>query len=91
MHRFYLPNLEQPVLSPKETHHALHVLRLKVGDTLNVARKGKDITDPATGKVLRSITSPVGTMVITQVDENSATGKFSGSGTPQVKDIVTNK
>ena len=64
---------------------------LKVGDKLNVARKGKDITDPATGKVLRSMTSPLGTLVITQVDENSATGKFSGSGTPQVKDIVTNR
>jgi len=64
---------------------------VKVGDTLKVARKGKDITDPATGKVLRSMTSPLGTMVITQVDENSATGKFSGSGTPQVKDIVTNR
>jgi|ERR1017187_540921 16S rRNA (uracil1498-N3)-methyltransferase len=36
MHRFYLPNLQEPTLSPEETHHALHVLRLKVGDTLNV-------------------------------------------------------
>jgi 16S rRNA (uracil1498-N3)-methyltransferase len=36
MHRFYLPNLQQPVLSAAEAHHALHVLRLKVGDTLNV-------------------------------------------------------
>lgn len=36
MHRFYLPNLQQPVLSAEEAHHALHVLRLKVGDTLNL-------------------------------------------------------
>jgi 16S rRNA (uracil1498-N3)-methyltransferase len=36
MHRFYLPNLQQPLLSAEEAHHALHVLRLKVGDTLNV-------------------------------------------------------
>lgn len=36
MHRFYLPNLQQPVLSIDEAHHALHVLRLKVGDTLDV-------------------------------------------------------
>jgi 16S rRNA (uracil1498-N3)-methyltransferase len=36
MHRFYLPNLQQLVLSAEEAHHALHVLRLKVGDTLNV-------------------------------------------------------
>jgi len=36
MHRFYLPNLQQPVFSAEEAHHALHVLRLKVGDMLNV-------------------------------------------------------
>ena len=36
MHRFFLPNLQQPLLSAEEAHHALHVLRLKVGDTLNV-------------------------------------------------------
>src|SRR5579871_4873010 len=36
MHRFFLSDLEQPVLSGSEAHHALHVIRLKVGDTLNV-------------------------------------------------------
>jgi 16S rRNA (uracil1498-N3)-methyltransferase len=36
MHRFFLLNLQQPVLSAEEAHHALHVLRLKAGDTLNV-------------------------------------------------------
>jgi len=36
MHRFFIPNLQQPALGPEEVHHALHVLRLKVGDTLNV-------------------------------------------------------
>src|SRR5438093_382918 len=36
MHRSYLPNFQQPVLSAEEAHHCLHVLRLKVGDTLNV-------------------------------------------------------
>lgn len=36
MHRFFLPNLQEPVLSAEEAHHALNVLRLKVGDTLNV-------------------------------------------------------
>jgi 16S rRNA (uracil1498-N3)-methyltransferase len=36
MHRFYLPNLQQPLLSAEEAHHALNVLRLKVGATLNV-------------------------------------------------------
>jgi 16S rRNA (uracil1498-N3)-methyltransferase len=36
MHRFFLPNLQQAILGAAEAHHALHVLRLKVGDTLNV-------------------------------------------------------
>jgi 16S rRNA (uracil1498-N3)-methyltransferase len=35
MHRFFLSNLQQPILSAAEAHHALHVLRLKVGDMLN--------------------------------------------------------
>ncbi|MEI6083564.1 MAG: RsmE family RNA methyltransferase [Verrucomicrobiota bacterium] len=35
MHRFYLPNFQQPVLSAEETHHATHVLRLKPGDIVN--------------------------------------------------------
>jgi curli biogenesis system outer membrane secretion channel CsgG len=64
---------------------------VKAGDTLQIKRKIKDITDPATGKVLRSIENSVGTVTITQVDENSAVGKFSGSGKPQVKDTVSNQ
>ena len=36
MHRFYLTNLQQPVLSAAEAHHAVHVLRLKEGDTVSV-------------------------------------------------------
>ncbi|HUI08420.1 MAG TPA: 16S rRNA (uracil(1498)-N(3))-methyltransferase [Verrucomicrobiae bacterium] len=36
MHRFFLPNLQQPVLAADEAHHAIHVLRLKAGDTVNV-------------------------------------------------------
>jgi F0F1-type ATP synthase alpha subunit len=64
---------------------------VKVGDTLNVTRKVREVKDPATGKVLRSIENSVGSVTITDVDENSATGKFSGTGAPQVKDTVTNR
>jgi 16S rRNA (uracil1498-N3)-methyltransferase len=35
MHRFYLPNFQRPVLSAGEVHHATHVLRVNVGDTVN--------------------------------------------------------
>lgn len=36
MHRFFLPDLQQSVLVGAEAHHALHVLRLKTGDMVNV-------------------------------------------------------
>ncbi len=36
MHRFYLPDFQQAALAADEAHHAIHVLRLKAGDTLNV-------------------------------------------------------
>jgi len=64
---------------------------VKVGDQLAVKRHIRDVKDPATGKVLRSVDSAIGTVTITEVDADSATGKFSGAGTPQVKDVVSNK
>jgi 16S rRNA (uracil1498-N3)-methyltransferase len=36
MHRFFLGNFQQPALGAAEAHHALHVLRLKAGDTVNL-------------------------------------------------------
>lgn len=36
MHRFYLSNLQHPLLCGEEAHHATHVLRLKAGDTVSV-------------------------------------------------------
>ena len=36
MHRFYVPNFQQPVLPADEAHHCRHVLRLKDGDTVNI-------------------------------------------------------
>jgi len=36
MHRFYLPDLQQPELTGHEAYHAIHVLRLKPGDALTV-------------------------------------------------------
>jgi curli biogenesis system outer membrane secretion channel CsgG len=64
---------------------------LKVGAVLNVKRKVRDIRDPDTDKVIRSVVDDVGTITITDVDAKSAVGKFSGPGTPKVKDIVTSK
>ena len=61
---------------------------VKVGDKLAVARKVRDVKDPATGKVLRSIETPIGTLTITSVDGGSAVGTFSGTGTPKTGDTI---
>lgn len=61
---------------------------VKAGDTLAVTRVERTVKDPATGKVLRTIDSPVGTLTITSVDAGSAVGHFTGSGAPQVGDHV---
>jgi curli biogenesis system outer membrane secretion channel CsgG len=64
---------------------------VKVGDVLNVKRHVRDVKDPSTGKVLRSVDDPIGTVTITEVDADSATGTYSGNGTPKVKDVVTSR
>jgi curli biogenesis system outer membrane secretion channel CsgG len=54
---------------------------LKVGDQLTVQRVTKEIKDPTTGAVIRRMTSPVGVIRLTDVDEISAVGTpVSGSG-----------
>jgi curli biogenesis system outer membrane secretion channel CsgG len=61
---------------------------VNVGDKLAVRRPGREIKDPATGKVLRRIEEPLGELSITEVDGESATGTFSGAGKPRVGDAV---
>jgi curli biogenesis system outer membrane secretion channel CsgG len=54
---------------------------VKVGDELNVQRVTKEIKDPATGKVLRRMSTPVGTVKVTDVDDVSAVcNVVSGAG-----------
>jgi curli biogenesis system outer membrane secretion channel CsgG len=59
-----------------------------VGDKLAVTRVSRVIKDPATGKPLRSIETPVGEITITSVDAGSAVGKFAGTGVVKVGDTV---
>jgi curli biogenesis system outer membrane secretion channel CsgG len=59
---------------------------IKVGDRLEVSRKVRDIRDPATGKVIRSVVNKVGDVTITEVDESFAVGTFTGSSAPKVGD-----
>jgi curli biogenesis system outer membrane secretion channel CsgG len=64
---------------------------VKVGDTLSVNRKVRDVKDPSSGRVIRSVVDAVGTLKITEVDESSAVGKFTGAGPAKVGDTVSNK
>jgi curli biogenesis system outer membrane secretion channel CsgG len=61
---------------------------VKVGDKLEVRRGDDVIRDPATGRVLRKLDTKVGEIVITNVEELSADGTFSGSTPPKVGDRV---
>ncbi len=51
---------------------------VRVGAEYAVARPGREIKDPATGNVLRRVTTPVGKIKITSADEGSATGTLTG-------------
>ncbi len=63
---------------------------VKVGDRLEVRRKVRDIKDPATGKVIRSIENKVGEIVITEADELSSVGSYTGTSPAKVGDKVKN-
>ena len=54
---------------------------IKVGDQLSVVRVGKEIKDPATGQVIRRLTSNIGAIRVTDVDDVSAVcSVVSGAG-----------
>jgi curli biogenesis system outer membrane secretion channel CsgG len=54
---------------------------LKVGDQLSIERITRTIKDPATGQVLRQMTSPVGVVKVTDIDDVSAVcTPVSGAG-----------
>jgi curli biogenesis system outer membrane secretion channel CsgG len=63
---------------------------VKVGDTLEISRPVKTVKDPSTGKVLKTITSKIGDAAVTEVDEESATATFQGTGPVKVGDMVKN-
>ena len=64
---------------------------VKVGDQLSVERVGEEIKDPATGRVIRRMTTPVGVVTVVEVDDDSAVANVvSGTGF-RVKDAVKSK
>jgi hypothetical protein len=64
---------------------------VKVGDVLDISRAVKTVKDPTTGKVLRTITSKMGTATVTDVDAQSATANYSGGSPAKVGDAVKNQ
>ncbi len=63
---------------------------IKVGDHLAVVRTGREIRDPASGKVIRRVEESLGEVVITEVDEGSAVGQYNGSTPAKVGDRIHN-
>lgn len=64
---------------------------VSAGMRLSVERVTREVKDPATGKVIRKVTSSVGEIEVTQVDDQSAVAKvISGQGF-KVGDMVKNK
>lgn len=48
------------------------------GVSYDVVRPGREIKDPATGRVIRRVTTPVGTLKITEVGPDYAVGSLTG-------------
>jgi len=63
---------------------------VKVGDKLNVTRQVRVVKDPTTGKVIKSVEDKIGEATVTEVDADSATVTFAGSGPAKVGDVVKN-
>lgn len=61
---------------------------VQVGDTVMISRPVRTVKDPATGKVIKTITNDLGTATITEVDADSSTATFAGSAPAKVGDAA---
>ncbi len=61
---------------------------VKVGDQLNVERITKEIKDPTSGQVIRRLTSPVGVVKVTDVDDVSAVASVVSGSDFKIGDSV---
>ena len=61
---------------------------LRVGDKLDISHAGRQVKDPTTGKVLKTITTKIGEATVTEIDPDSATLSFNGTGPVKVGDIA---
>jgi curli biogenesis system outer membrane secretion channel CsgG len=61
---------------------------LKVGDRLSVERVSQEIKDPTTGNLLRRLTTPVGSIEVTELDELSAVCRAVNGSDFKVGDLA---
>lgn len=61
---------------------------VKVGDKLEIRRKIREIRDPSSGKVIKRVEDKMGEIVVTDVDDDSATGTYTGASPAKVGDTV---
>lgn len=64
---------------------------VKVGDQLTISRKVKDVKNPATGAVIKTIVDQLGTATVTEVEDLSSTATYNGSTPPKVGDLAKNQ
>lgn len=60
----------------------------KTGMSLSIERVVKEVKDPQTGKVLRSVTSPVGKVELIEVGNGFSTGKVVAGSGFQIQDVA---
>ena len=61
---------------------------VQVGDVVEINRPVRTVKDPATGKIIKTITNKMGTATITEVDSDSSTANYSGSAPAKVGDAA---
>jgi curli biogenesis system outer membrane secretion channel CsgG len=61
---------------------------LQVGDSLEISRAVRTVKDPATGKVIKTVTNKIGDATVTEVEASSATATFTGSSPAKVGDVA---
>jgi curli biogenesis system outer membrane secretion channel CsgG len=61
---------------------------VQVGDKVDISRPVRTVKDPATGKVLKTISNKIGQATVTEVDADSSTATFEGGGSAKVGDTA---
>ena len=61
---------------------------VKVGDKLEIRRKIREIRDPSSGKEIKRVEDKMGEILVTDVDDDSATGNYTGASPAKVGDTV---